>query len=332
MVQKANYANQVDDMGTLFFACNSVTQVKVNNTWYIDSGCSNHMTGNENLLMNVSRNLNARVKMGTGEVVSVAGIGTFVIETKMGRKHIHEVMLVPGLEENLLSVGQMLEHGYYLLFGGNAVCIYDSCNLNGLVAMVQMIGNRCFPLTIMHVTPLALKASVSHYTQTWHKRLGYLNTRSLLQLKEQEMVHGLPHLEDSKTVCEGCMLSKQHRDEFPKEYAWRAKFPLELVHTDICGPMQIASNAGNKYFILFTNDCTRMTWVYFLRYKSEAFEYFKRFKPMTELQCGHKIKYLRSDRGGEYMSSEFNDYCNVSSKAINYVIHTTAEWCVRKEE
>ena len=126
------------------------------------------------------------------------------------------------------------------------------------------------------------------------------------------MVHGLPSLEDSKNVCGGCMLGKQHRDEFPRESAWRAKFPLELVHTDICGPMQIASNAGNKYFVLFTDDCTRMTWVYFLRYKSEAFEYFKRFKAMTELQCGHKIKHLRSDRGGEFMSSEFNDFCNVS--------------------
>ncbi|KAB2620734.1 hypothetical protein D8674_037714 [Pyrus ussuriensis x Pyrus communis] len=137
VVQKANYANQVDDMGTLFFACNSVSQVKANNTWYIDSGCSNHMTGNENLLVNVSRNLNAKVKMGTGEVVSVAGIGTLVIETKMGRKHIQEVMLVPGLDENLLSVGQMLEHGYYLLFGDNAVCIFDSWNLNGLVLDVK---------------------------------------------------------------------------------------------------------------------------------------------------------------------------------------------------
>ena len=73
-------------------------------------------------------------------------------------------MLVPGLEENLLSVGKMLEHGYYLLFGGNAVCIYDSYNLNGLVAKIQMTGNRCFPLTMMSATPLALKACVSHCT------------------------------------------------------------------------------------------------------------------------------------------------------------------------
>lgn len=92
-------------MGTLFYACNSITQVKVDNTWYIDSSCTNHMTWNKNLLVNVNINLNARVKMGTIEIVSVAGKGTLVIESKLGRKHIHEVMLVPSLEEDLLSVG-----------------------------------------------------------------------------------------------------------------------------------------------------------------------------------------------------------------------------------
>lgn len=86
--------------------------------------------------MNVNRNLNARVKMRIREIVSVAGKGTLVIKSKLGRKHIQKVMLVPGLEENLLNVRQMLKHGYYLLFGGDTVCTYDSWNLNGLVVNV----------------------------------------------------------------------------------------------------------------------------------------------------------------------------------------------------
>ncbi|KAB2620230.1 hypothetical protein D8674_039646 [Pyrus ussuriensis x Pyrus communis] len=133
-MQKANYARQMGEMGSLFYACNAVTDVKVNNSWYIDSGCSNHMIGDERLLVDVQRNLTSKVKMGTGEVVQVAGKGTLVIETKLGRKHIQEVMLVPGLEENLLSVGQMMEHGYYLLFGGDVVNVFDGvCILNGVL-------------------------------------------------------------------------------------------------------------------------------------------------------------------------------------------------------
>lgn len=111
------------------------------------------------------------------------------------------------------------------------------------------------------------------------------------------MVNGLPKLEKTSIVCEGCMLEKQHRDSFPSEPTRRAKFPMELVHTDIYGPMQTESISGNKYFLLFTDDCARMSWVYFIRNKLSAFECFKKFKAMPELQCGYKVKCLRSDRG-----------------------------------
>ncbi|CAL9021865.1 unnamed protein product, partial [Prunus brigantina] len=126
------------------------------------------------------------------------------------------------------------------------------------------------------------------------------------------MVHGLPHLEQKSVVCDGCMLGKQHKDSFPLESTWRASNPLELVHTDICGPMKTESLSGNRYFLLFTDDFTRMSWVYFIRNKSSALECFRKFKAMTELQSGYKIKGLRSDRGGEFLSGEFNKFCEES--------------------
>ncbi|CAL2255216.1 unnamed protein product [Prunus armeniaca] len=95
------------------------------------------------------------------------------------------------------------------------------------------------------------------------------------------MVHGLPLLEQISVVCEGYMLGKQHIDSFPLESTWRATSPLELVHTDICGPMKTESIYGNR-----------------------------KFKAMTELQSGYKIKGLRSDRGGEFLSGEFNKFCD----------------------
>ncbi|CAL2236277.1 unnamed protein product [Prunus armeniaca] len=309
-VQKVNYANQVEVTGTLFYACNAVTGVKLNNSWYVDSGCSNHMTGDERLLIDIRRDVTSKVKMGTGETVQVAGKGTLVIETKTGRKHIQEVMLVPGLEENLLSVGQMMEHGYCLVFGKGMVTIFDDWSLQNPIAKILMTTNRCFSLTMVPATQLVLRASVTHSLQTWHKRLGHLNDQSIRMLANQDMVHGLPSLEKDFAVCEGCKLGKQHRDSFPAESTWRAQFPLELVHTDICGPMQIASMSGNRYFLLFIDDYTRMAWVYFLRNKSNTFECFKKFKAMTELQSGHKVKSLRSDRGGEFMSNEFLAYCS----------------------
>ncbi|KAI5351900.1 hypothetical protein L3X38_004791 [Prunus dulcis] len=246
--------------------CDSaITEVKVSGNWYIDSGCSNHMTGNAELLVDVRTNVTGKVQMPTGNLVDVAGIGSLMIDTNSGRKCIKEVMFLPGLKENLLSVGQMDEHGYYLLFGGRECCIFDGPSLDCLVIKVKMKSNRCYPLSLMQADQIALKASVTECTWIWHKRLGHLNLRSLKQLREKEMVHGLPHLEDVNGVCAGCQMGKQHRDWFPKEQAWRAKNPLELIHTDLCGPMQNESIAVNKYFMLLIDDHTRISWVYPLR-------------------------------------------------------------------
>ena len=96
---------------------------------------------------------------------------------------------------------------------------------------------------------------------------------------------------------------------FTKEHAWRAQAPLELFHTDICGPIKTSSHVDNIYFIIFIDDYSRMTWMYFMRHKSRAFTIFKKFKDIMERQSEHYIKVLRSDRGGEYNSNEFEKFC-----------------------
>jgi transposase InsO family protein len=81
------------------------------------------------------------------------------------------------------------------------------------------------------------------------------------------------------------------------------------VHIDVFGPMQTRSLGGAYYFLIFIDDRTRYTWVYFMRKKSDVFEYFKKFKNMVEKQTGKSIKILRSDQGGEYTSGAFIRYC-----------------------
>ncbi|KAL0394986.1 UNVERIFIED_CONTAM: Transposon Ty2-B Gag-Pol polyprotein [Sesamum latifolium] len=80
---------------------------------------------------------------------------------------------------------------------------------------------------------------------------------------------------------------------------------LDLVHTDVCGPLNTLARGGYSYFITFTDDHLRYDYVYLMRYKSEAFGRFKEYKLEVENQIGHKIKTLRSDRGGEYLNGEF---------------------------
>jgi len=122
------------------------------------------------------------------------------------------------------------------------------------------------------------------------------------------MVVGLPKINDLD-FCEGCVYGKQRRISFPINKVWRASNCLELVHADVCGPMSVESLGGSRYFLLFTDDYSRMSWVYFLKFKSEVFENFKRFKALVEKQSGCSIVALRSDRGGEFTSNEFATFC-----------------------
>jgi transposase InsO family protein len=83
---------------------------------------------------------------------------------------------------------------------------------------------------------------------------------------------------------------------------------LELIHSDICGPMEY-SFGGCRYFIFFIDDYTRMTWVYFLKAKSEAFEKSVNFQHVVENETREKVASLRTDNGGEFTSTKFNNYC-----------------------
>ena len=86
-------------------------------------------------------------------------------------------------------------------------------------------------------------------------------------------------------------------------------FTLELIHSNVCGPMSSTSLSGFEYYITFIDDYSRKTWIYFLKAKSEVFEKFKEFKALIENLSDKKIKTLRSDNGGEYTSKDFEAFC-----------------------
>jgi hypothetical protein len=123
------------------------------------------------------------------------------------------------------------------------------------------------------------------------------------------MVNGLPHVSCRDGVCVGCVLGKHHRDSFDKRASWHALGPLQLVHSDLCGPLSSPSFFGCKYFLTFIDDFSRRTWVYFLKLKSEVFDKFLAYKALVEKQFGHQIQKLRTDNGGKYVNNNFTSYC-----------------------
>ena len=108
-------------------------------------------------------------------------------------------------------------------------------------------------------------------------------------------------------VCTACLDGKQTRDPFPQSASRRSK-PLELVHSDLHGPIATPTDNGYRYWITFVDDASRVRRVWLLRKKSEAFDAFKAYKPWAEKQTGHLIKSFQDDKGGEYISKAWDQY------------------------
>lgn len=133
----------------------------------------------EDLLIDTNKHVRAKVQVGTGVLVNVVGNRSLKIYTLKGKRYIKEVMLVPGLAENMWSVCQMTEHGYFLLFGDYGVDVYDDRTLSNLVVRVKQKGNKCFPLMFNSGNQLAMSVNMQQDAIVWHKMFSHLNYRSL---------------------------------------------------------------------------------------------------------------------------------------------------------
>ena len=163
--------------------------------------------------------------------------------------------------------------------------------------------------TSKQILPLKRKTPMTDEAYMWHLRLGHINSNRIQRLVSDGLISPL----DLKNlpVCESCLEGKMTKRPF-KGKGNRATQLLELIHTDVCGPMNIQARGGFEYFITFTDDYSRYGYVYLMKHKSETFEKFKVFKADVENRLDKHIKSLRSDRGGEYLSREFLDFLTVN--------------------
>jgi hypothetical protein len=179
-----------------------------------------------------------KIFVGDDRSLSVVGSGTVQVDNG----HFNDVLCVPSLSCNLLSVYQITHSGQrkIVLFSPHQVVINDPKDPRHVLATgiidditrlykFENFGSSSFPLVF-----------VSHrndLSKLWHERFGHLNYRSLQQLCNQKMVIGLPLVSCRNSVCTGCVIGKHHRDSFDKRASWHASSPLQLVHSDLCGPL-----------------------------------------------------------------------------------------------
>lgn len=283
------------------------------------------MTGQKGKFCELDEGMTGVVRFGDGSTVQIKGKGSVELHCKNGEtRYLREVYYIPSLCNNIISLGQLSEDGNKVVLQDYFLWVRD--NHRNLLMKVKRTPNRLYKIEIDSGNfvesggndIVCMLSKIEQDSWLWHSRLGHVNFAALTLMSKEEMACGLPKLVHPKKTCEGCLMSKQTRTPFPSQTMFSAKHVLELIHGDICGPFTPPTSAGNKFFLLLVDDCSRFMWVYLLKTKDEAFEIFKRFRKMVEKDLKQEIKVLRTDRGGEFCSNDFRNYCEESGIQRHY--------------
>lgn len=276
--------------------------------WFIDTGATRHVCGDKTLFSTFKEAASdAKLFMGNQATADIKGEGNVILKMTSGKElTLSNTLYVPEIRKNLVSGWLLNKFGFRLVFESDKFVLTK----RGMYVGKGYALNGMFKLDVTVIKNEMNKASTSAYiieslnSNVWHGRLGHVNFNSLRRLIKLKSIPTF-HI-DTNSKCESCVESKLTRSSFKS--VERITETLDLIHTDVCNLKMCPTRGGNKYFITFIDDCSKYCYVYLLKSKDEAIEKFILFKNEVELQLNKKIKRVRSDRGGEYVSP-FADLC-----------------------
>ncbi|KAK1645139.1 hypothetical protein QYE76_062944 [Lolium multiflorum] len=276
-------------------------------TWVFDTGSVAHICNSKQELKNKRRLLKDEVTMrvGNGSKVDVIAVGTLPLHLPSGLVlSLNNCYFVPALSMNIISGSCLMQDGYSFKSENNGCSIFMNNIFYGRAPQKNGLFLLDLDSSDTHIHNIDAKRIKlnDNSTYMWHCRLGHIGVKRMKKLHTDGLLESLDF--ESLDRCEACLMGKMTKTPFSGMME-RATDLLEIIHTDVCGPMSVASRGGYRYVLTFTDDLSRYGYIYFMKHKSETFEKFKEFQSEVENQRNKKIKFLRSDRGGEYLSYEF---------------------------
>ena len=235
-------------------------------SWVTDSGSFWYITEYKEVLGSISEEVNDEVTIGDNSTHSVKGIGYCTLKLKsVISLHLKGVLYVPRIKRNLIFVTPPEDDEHKVAFMDGKVMTWSK---NSSFKKSKLIGQRKGYLYELNTEPIqVLIHEVVDINEVWHRRLGHLNFKALSTM--EKMVTGLPKLnKDHSSIWKGCALGKNTKSPFQNSTR-KTNNVLELAHLDLCEPMFVPSLGGFWFNILFTDDCSRKTWIYFLKCKNQ---------------------------------------------------------------
>ncbi|KAK1668552.1 hypothetical protein QYE76_056711 [Lolium multiflorum] len=255
-------------------------------TWVFDTGSVAHICNSKQELKNKRRLLKDEVTMrvGNGSKVDVIVVGTLPLHLPSGLVlSLNNCYFVPALSMNIISGSCLMQDGYSFKSENNGCSIF----MNNIFYGRAPEKNGLFLLDLdssdTHIHNIDAKRIKlnDNSTYMWHCRLGHIGVKRMKKLHTDGLLESLDF--ESLDRCEACLMGKMTKTPF-SGIMERATDLLEIIHTDVCGPMSVASRGGYRYVLTFTDDLSRYGYIYFMKHKSETFEKFKEFQSEVENQ------------------------------------------------
>ncbi|GKB84912.1 retrovirus-related pol polyprotein from transposon TNT 1-94, partial [Tanacetum coccineum] len=274
--------------------------------WYLDSGCSKHMTGDRSRLRNFMKKFIGTVRFGNDHFGAIMGYGDYVI----GDSVISRVYYVEGLGHNLFSVGQFCDSDLEVAFRKHTCFVRD---LDGVDLIKGSRGTNLYTISVddmMRSSPICLLSKASkNKSWLWHRRLNHLNFGTLNDLARKDLVRGLPRLKFEKDhLCSACQLGKSRKATHKPKTINTIMEVLHTLHMDLCGPMRVQSINGKKYILVIVDDYSRFTWVKFLRSKDETPAFVINLLKQLQVGLNKTVRFVRTDNGTEFVNKDLIDY------------------------
>ncbi|KAJ9551929.1 LOW QUALITY PROTEIN: hypothetical protein OSB04_015974 [Centaurea solstitialis] len=272
--------------------------------WYMDSGCSKHMTRMKELLANFKQKFGENIRFGNKLSAPIMGYGD-ILHHKIT---INKVAYVEGLSHNLLSIGKFCDKGLEVNFRETRCCVRT---YEGQELIEGTRRSNLYTVNFQKQRPftkicLLSKASLNQ-NMFWHRRLSHLNYATINQLAKAGLVTGLPSLKFTKEqLCSACEIIKIKKSSHKLKVEHSTTKPLQLLHMDLCGPMRVQSINRRKYVLVTVDDFSRYTWVNFLRNKDEASEIIISFIRNVRLQL--PVQLIRTDNGTEFKNHTLDSF------------------------
>jgi transposase InsO family protein len=278
--------------------------------WVLDSGASQHITNDFASMLNVRKlSHDVTIMFGNGARGRAEAIGevdiTNLCNGDVDTVTLTNVLYVPGAAANLLSIPKAVSNGIDFRFRPDKCEVWTDSSL--VATAVHHHGVYSLQLEQLESAMLAQDSP-----QLWHRRFGHLGYDNLAKLQQYSMVSGMTaSAEQFKSagdaVCEPCVKAKQHRRSRPSSGSDSTQ-PLQLLHMDVCGPLQEPSLGGSVYVATFLDDYTKLSIVRPLASKHAVADAVMEVVEMLEKQSGHQLLVVRTDNGTEYVNKVLSDY------------------------